>query len=243
MNIFNIKIEFDHDAFRQAIEKCAADKDKGYVCVVDGNVLTMAQKDEAYRNIILNAYVNTCDGSSIATMCNKIYGTQYTAFTGPEIFAEYIEKSQFKQLLLGNTEEKYNQIKEKLEKEGKACSHISYMPVPFAKIDEFDYEGIARQINEIKPDFIWVSLGAPKQENFCSRLLPFIDSGLLFGIGAAFNFYVGDIEQPKFHIGTLRFTWLDRIFKEPKKQINRVKMMLRSYPALYKEEKRKAKQS
>lgn len=231
MQIFNIKIEFDHNAFRKAIEKCVADKDKGYVCVVDGNVLTMVQKDEAYRNIILNAYVNTCDGSSIATMCNKIYGTDYTAYTGPEIFAEYIGKSRFKQLLLGNTEEKFNQIKEKLQKEGNGDSHISYMPVPFAKIDEFDYEGIARQINEIKPDFIWVSLGAPKQENFMVRLLPFINSGLMFGIGAAFNFYVGELQQSK-------GIWFRRLFKEPKKQIKRCIGYLTVLPKVYKQEKR-----
>ena len=45
MDIFNIKIEFDHDAFRQAVESCIAEKGKGYVCVIDGNVLTVKLKN------------------------------------------------------------------------------------------------------------------------------------------------------------------------------------------------------
>lgn len=243
MDIFNIKIEFNSIAFRQTIEKCVNENDKGYVCVVDCNVLTMAQKDEKYRSIIKNAYVNTCDGSSIAAMCNRIYGTKYQAFNGPDLFAEYVEKQDFKQLLLGNTEAKFNQIKEKLQTEGKGCEHLSYMPLPFATIDKFDYEGISAEINQINPDFIWVSLGAPKQENFMVRLLPYLNRGLMFGIGAAFNFYVGDISQPNAKVGALRFIWLDRIFKEPKKQIRRMWAAFKAYPSIYREEKKRAKQS
>ena len=241
MDIFNIRIEFDHDIFRKAIEGCAKNKEKGYVCVVDANVLTMAQDNLEYREIVKNSYVNTCDGSSLATMANRIYGTNFRAFNGPDVFAEYVQREDIKQLLLGNTEVKFNQIKEKLAAEGKDSSHLTYMPLPFASIDEFDYNGIAKTINEIKPDFIWVSLGAPKQENFMVRILPYLDQGLLFGIGAAFNFYVGDIIQPKFHIGSFRFIWLDRIFREPKKQIKRLCQVLLKYPVIYREEKKKAK--
>lgn len=241
MEIFNIRIEFDHGVFRKVIEDCVLSKGKGYVCVVDANVLAMAHDNLEYREIVKNSYVNTCDGSSLATMVNRIYGTKYRAFNGPDVFAEYVERSDIKQLLLGNTEEKFNQIKKKLTAEGKGSSHLVYMPLPFATIDEFDYSGIANAINEINPDFVWVSLGAPKQENFMVRILPFLSKGLLFGIGAAFNFYVGDIAQPKFHIGSFRFIWLDRIFREPKKQLKRLGQVLLKYPVIYREEKKKAK--
>lgn len=241
MDIFNIKIEFNHNAFRKRIEDCAKNKEKGYVCVVDANVLTMTHDNLDYREIVKNSYVNTCDGSSLATMANRIYGTNFRAFNGPDVFAEYVERGDIKQLLLGNTEEKFNQIKAKLAAEGKDYCHLVYMPLPFATIDEFDYKGIAKAINDVKPDFIWVSLGAPKQENFMVRILPYLDSGLLFGIGAAFNFYVGDIAQPKIHLGSFRFIWLDRIFREPKKQIKRLSQVLLKYPVIYREEKKKAK--
>lgn len=241
MDIFNIRIEFDHDVFRKTIEECAKNKGKGYVCVVDANVLTMAHDNLEYREIVKNSYVNTCDGSSLATMANRIYGTNFRAFNGPDVFAEYVERGDIKQLLLGNTEEKYNQIKKILAAKGKDTNHLVYMPLPFATIDEFDYEGIAKSINEIKPDFIWVSLGAPKQENFMVRILPYLKQGLLFGIGAAFNFYVGDITQPKFHIGSFRFIWLDRIFKEPKKQFKRLIKVFLRYPIIFITEKYKTK--
>lgn len=241
MDVFNVRIEFDHDIFRQKIADSKKNGDKGYVCVVDFNVLTMTYKNSDYCRIVRGAYVNTCDGSSIATMVNNIYGTNYRAFNGPDVFEEIVENSSYKQLLLGNTEEKFNRIKDEINSRGKSSDHLSYMPVPFATVDQFDYKGIAEELKAIDPDIVWVSLGAPKQEQFMARLLPYIDRGLLFGIGAAFNFYVGDIKQPKFHIGAFRFIWLDRLFREPKKQLSRIWGALTVYPRLYMEEKKRAK--
>lgn len=73
-----------------------------------------------------------------------------------------------------------------------------------------------------------------------SRILPFLNSGLMFGIGAAFNFYVGDISQPNMRVKALRFNWLIRIFKEPQKQLRRVWGILKAYPAIYMEEKKRS---
>jgi len=49
MEVFNIKIEFDSQVFRDTVEKHIREK-KAYVCVVDGNVLTIAQKDLKCRD-------------------------------------------------------------------------------------------------------------------------------------------------------------------------------------------------
>lgn len=239
MDIFNIKIEFDSNACREAIDRCIDENGKGYICVVDFNVLTITQQDPEYRNIVYGSYLNVCDGSTIAAMANFIYGTNYRVYTGPQIFEGMVERKNVKQLLLGNTEETYNKIKNELKNRGIDSSHLMYMPVPFASVDEFDYPTIAEQIKEMNPNVIWVSLGAPKQERFMNRLLPYLDKGLMFGIGAAFNFYVGEIRQPKFHIGALRFIWVDRIIHEPKKQFGRIRLAMKAYPILFVDELRK----
>ena len=243
MNIFGISLEFDPEKVKERIAECRDKKEKGYVCVVDANVLSMTYREYDYRNILNGAYVNTCDGSSIASMANRLYGTDFKGYTGPEIFSDYIVDGSFIQLLLGNTEEKYHQIVGRLEDQGFQSSHLSYMSLPFVGIDEFEYEAIAKEINAVNPDIIWVSLGAPKQEKFMARIEPFLERGLMFGIGAAFNFFVGDIAQPKFRLGAMRFNWLVRIFNEPKKQLKRVWNILKVYPALYRTEKKRIKKN
>ena len=239
MEVFNIKIEFDSQVFRDTVENHIQEKKKAYVCVVDANVITIAQKDVKYREIVKNATINTCDGSSIAMMVNNIYGTDYHAYSGPELFEYYIERP-YKHVLVGNTAAKVEQIKEFVKQKGGEVD-LKHVDVPFVSVEEFDYPLIAKQINEQKPEFVWVSLGAPKQEIFISNIFPYIEQGVLFGIGAAFNFYTGDVHNNKKEIGGLRFIWLERIFKEPKKQLKRVGGYLLTVPKMYWEEKKRVK--
>ena len=240
MDVFNIHIEFDSEVFKATVEKYIREKKKAYVCVVDANVITIAQKDLKYREIVKNATINTCDGSSIAKMVNKIYGTNYHAYNGPELFEYYIERP-YKHLLLGNKASKVDQIKAKVKEKGIDLD-MQHLDVPFVPVDQFDYEGIAKQINEIKPDIVWVSLGAPKQETFISNIFPYVNQSVFFGIGAAFNFYTGDLHNNKKEIRGLRLIWLERLLKEPRKQFKRTWNYLKVLPILYFNEKNRYKQ-
>lgn len=241
MNIFNIHIEFDSKVFCRTVEDYIAKKQKAYVCVVDANVITMAQKNLKYQEIVNGANINTCDGSSISKMANSIYGTSYSAFNGPELFEYYIERP-YRHVLVGNTQKKVAQIKAKVAEKGLELD-MMHVDVPFVSVEDFDYPAIAKQINDLKPDIIWVSLGAPKQETFIYNIFPYIEQGVLFGIGAAFNFYTGDLHNNKKELLGLRFIWLERIFKEPKKQLGRVGKFLLIVPKMYLEEKRRAQKA
>lgn len=243
MHVFDIDIEFDRQVLHHVIEECVRSDHKGYVCFVDANVLSIARKDAGYLRILQDAMVISCDGGSIAAMVNRIHHTDVRAYNGPDLFEHYIGQGQFRQLLLGSTEEKFHQIEQELVRRGLPTTHISHLPVPFARVEDFDYEAIAAQINAATPDLVWVSLGAPKQERFMSRLLPFINRGVLLGVGAALNFYVGDNVQPKVHLGALRFIWLDRIYREPRKQLKRVWMILLTLPRLYRDEMKRKRRN
>lgn len=220
MEIFGITLEFDHNSLYKHIVDAIYDNKAGYICVVDGNVLSYAYKHPDYGRIIHDAYVNSCDSSYIAMMANDIYNTNFRSLKGPTIFNHFIEKP-FTHLLLGNTKETFLKIKDKVAMNTNNIDNLYYLSLPFASIDEFDYQEIAEEINVIKPDLIWVGLGAPKQEYFMSKLQPFLKKGLMIGIGAAFNYYAGNQSLTEAKIGNFSFIWLQRIFQEPKKQLRR----------------------
>lgn len=236
MKAFNLEIEFSRCKLHQKIEECISNHEKGYVCFVDANVLSVARKNNEYLSVLQRAMINSCDGGSIAAMINVIHRTKVRAYNGPDLFENYIGKSNYKQLLLGNTEVKFQMIVKELKRRGLPSDHILHLPVPFAKVEEFDYEDIAKKVDDIDADIIWVSLGAPKQERVMSKLLPYINRGVLLGIGAAINFYIGENNQPKIHLGAFRFIWIDRVFREPKKQLKRVWNTIKVYPCLCWEE-------
>lgn len=240
MNIFNTHLEFNRNKLFSQIEKRIMDGIPGYVCVCDSSVLARIHCDFEYRAIVNGAFLNTCDGSSICSLANKLYGPGLESINGPEIFARYTH-IPYKQVIIGNTEEIVQKVRDKINSENVDDSHIVHMQVPFCKVEEFDYQGIAEEINNEEYDIIWVSLGNPKQEIFMRKLQPMLNKGVMFGIGAALNFWVGDLTLPKFHIGPLRFIWLTRLFQDPSRQIKMNWEVIKALPGMYLEEKKKAK--
>lgn len=243
MNIFNTHLEFNKENLFCQINQRIADGEPGYICVCDSSVIARLQHDLEYRNVINGSFTNTCDGSLICTLAKSIYGGNLESINGPYLFA-YYTKLNYKQVIIGNTEEIVAQVRQKLSEEGHPDNenYIRHIQVPFCKVDEFNYKGIADQINELDADIIWVSLGNPKQEIFCNKIQPLLKKGVMFGIGAALNFWVGDLALPKFHIGPLRFIWLTRIFQDPKRQIKMNWAIMKVLPKMYREEKKRAKE-
>lgn len=243
MNIFNTHLEFDRKKLFYQIEKRISDNLPGYVCVCDSSVMARIHQDEEYRELINGAFVNTCDGSSICTLARMIYGGAPESVNGPELFEKYTLNNRYKQLIIGNTEIIVQQVRDKIRANGVEDTHLHHLQVPFCKVDEFDYKGIAEEINNKEYDIIWVSLGNPKQEIFMRKLQPMLNKGVMFGIGAALNFWVGDLALPKFHVGPFRFIWLTRIFQDPSRQIKMNWEVIKTLPSMYWEEKTKAKKN
>lgn len=236
---FGVFFEFNPEEYDKKIQSLIATKEKGYSCVIDANVLAMAHEDADYRAIINGATINTCDGSSIASMASQIHNRKYMVYNGPEVFEKYIELG-YRQVVLGNTAERFASMIEKIKERG-VKNEIFHVQVPFKVVEDFDYPAIAEEINVLNPDIVWISLGAPKQEKFMVRLMPYLNQGVLFGIGAAVNFYIGQIKNSQMNVRGLRFIWFSRLLKEPKKQFSRCWRYFKLLPTLQKKERAEIK--
>ena len=185
---FNIGFVFDHTEVDNIIEEHIYNDKSGYVCSLDGNNFTVAMNNPDHLKVLNAAIVNNCDSTWIPTMVNRIYGTNYSNYCGADLFLDYIGRKKYKQFFLGSSRKVLDGLKKEMSKIDPSIANMRFVELPFRKVEEFDYQGIANMINEEAPDIIWVSLGAPKQEQFMYRLQPFLKRGVMFGFGAIFNF-------------------------------------------------------
>lgn len=216
--VFGIQIDFEKNEILLKINRTIKNYKKGYVCVVDGNVLANCYTNSYYKEIINNALANTCDGSSISSLTNIIHNKKYKTYTGPEIFAD-LTKSKYSQLFLGNTPEIHSNLKNKFIDQKISTNGFYFETLPFLDVNQFDYINIANKINELNVEIIWVSLGAPKQEIFISKIYPLINKGVLIAIGAAFNLYLNSTSETKASrlLTKYKLGWLYRSYKEPRR--------------------------
>jgi N-acetylglucosaminyldiphosphoundecaprenol N-acetyl-beta-D-mannosaminyltransferase len=235
---FNINFEFDHNDVDSIIIDHIEKKKPGYVCSLDGNNISNAQNNSHHLKIINGSIVNNCDSSWIPVILNVIHGTNYTNYCGTDLFIKYIKMKSFRHFFLGSTPEVLNRLKINLSKIDPKINDMRFETLPFRTVEEFDYEGIADMINNDGPDIIWVSLGAPKQEQFMNRLLPFLNKGVMFGFGAIFNVYAempGLKRAPNLFV-KLKLEWFYRLFQEPNKQFKRNMFFLKFLPGMIKYE-------
>jgi N-acetylglucosaminyldiphosphoundecaprenol N-acetyl-beta-D-mannosaminyltransferase len=64
---------------------------------------------------------------------------------------------------------------------------------------------------------IWVGLSSPKQEKFMAQHWRALDTGVLIGVGAAFDFHAGRVRQAPRWIQRSGFEWLFRLCAEPRR--------------------------
>jgi N-acetylglucosaminyldiphosphoundecaprenol N-acetyl-beta-D-mannosaminyltransferase len=231
---FNVNLEFDKQVVDSIIEDAIVTGKKGYVCSVESNNLTVANKNKAFGDVVNNALVNICDGSMLALILGKIHGKELKSYIGADLFIEYIQKKKYRQYFLGNTAEVLAGLKANMAKIDPRIENMTFSELPFRKVEDFDYPAIADQINKDNPDIIWVSLGAPKQEFFMSMLLPYLNRGVMFGFGAIFNFNAGagQVKRAPLWMRKLKMEWLYRATEEPKKNIPRYWNFIKILPSL-----------
>lgn len=240
---FNTEIEFDKQVVEELIEDAIANGNTGYVCAVESNNLTYANTHPEFLEVVNSSLVNTCDGSVLAAMLSRIYRTSLSSYVGADLFMNFLNKRKYQHFFLGNTEPVLLGLKRNVSHIDPQLVEVPFVTLPFKSVHEFDYPSIAAQINSYNPDIIWVSLGAPKQEYFMNQLKPFLKRGVMFGVGAVFNFYsgVGPVKRAPLFMRKLKLEWLYRAFEEPHKNIPRYWRFIKILPGLLVAESRKAR--
>ena len=76
---------------------------------------------------------------------------------------------------------------------------------------------IIENINNSKPDFLLVCLGAPKQEMWISKNMDNLNAGIFIGAGGSIDVLSGQTKRAPEVFIKLNCEWLYRLLKEPKR--------------------------
>ncbi len=224
MSILNqIKLCENKEDFYLRLNTFLDKKSKGYCCFVNPNILVSCYKNKFYFETIQSATFNVCDAIATEIINNLTKKRKIRSCPGPDMLREITSNNSYSQFFIGGENEiQLKNLRNNLKNPDFKRKDF-YCP-PFLDVESFNYLEISKLINQNKPDIIWIGLGAPKQEVFMSKLLPHIDSGLMLGVGAAFNFYSGykSHKRAPLFFRKHKIEWLFRLVNEPKKTFPRV---------------------
>jgi N-acetylglucosaminyldiphosphoundecaprenol N-acetyl-beta-D-mannosaminyltransferase len=138
-------------------------------------------------------------------------------FPGPELLETMLargEKTGHTHYFYGGTPESQNALLATVARRFPGTKIAGHYSPPFRELTAKEDEEIIRRMNEISPDFIWVGLGAPKQEIWMARHAGRLHHGVLIGVGAAFNFLGGTVKRAPKWMQWAGVEWFYRMLQE-----------------------------
>ena len=137
----------------------------------------------------------------------------------PEIF-KLSEEQGYRHFFYGSKQSTLDALQKELQKRYPKLNIVGMYSPPFRPLTEEEDAREVAMINEAHPDFIWVGLGAPKQENWMAAHKNRVN-GLMLGVGAGFDFHAGKVKRAPKWMQELCLEWLFRLMQDPKRLLPR----------------------
>lgn len=190
-----------------------------YVCVANVHTTVTAYENEEYKKVQNGAALCIPDGKPLSVVQKKRGFKNAQRVTGPSLMEEILKISRengYRHVFYGSTQETLDKIQARIKREYPDTEeNFLYISPEFKETAEPETEEVINKINDFKPDFVWVGLGAPKQEEWMA-----IHKGKLnavcIGVGAAFDYYAGNIKRAPKWMQKLCLEWFYRLLQSPK---------------------------
>jgi N-acetylglucosaminyldiphosphoundecaprenol N-acetyl-beta-D-mannosaminyltransferase len=88
---------------------------------------------------------------------------------------------------------------------------------PFRPLNAQEQSELQENVRQARPDMMWIGLSTPKQERFMAEYLDKLDTTLMFGVGAAFDFHAGRVAQAPRWMQRSGLEWFFRLCSEPRR--------------------------
>ena len=213
IDIDNIDINEAGDITKDLIEK--SNKTCKIVVAPNTEFIMLAQKDKEFYNILKNAELATPD--SVGVMIGgKLQKKQFKErIPGQAYFRKVLEigeKEGWTFYMLGGEDNIPKLAVDKVKKDYPNIKIIGYHEGFFKQHSE---EDVIKEINELKPNVLFVAMGAPLQEKWISKHKNELQVDIAACQGGTFDYEAGKIKRAPKIIQKLCIEWLWRLILQP----------------------------
>lgn len=190
-----------------------------FICLSNVHTTVMAEKDAEYRKIQNSAFLALPDGSPLA-LVQRLRGYRSAEqVAGPDLMPalwKATEHTAYSHYFYGSTPETIEALQKNLGSRYPELKIAGMEAPPFRPLTEEEDRQTVERINASGADFVWVGLGAPKQEKWMYEHRGRIH-GVMFGVGAGFDFHAGTVKRAPDWMRRHYLEWLYRLVQDPKR--------------------------
>lgn len=179
----------------------------------NSEIIYLAKDDEEFKKVLNSSELNTADGIGVVYASRILKDPIEERVPGYDLACSllpYMNENKLKLFLFGGKEGIAKRAKENISADYPDIDICGTMNGYFDSSEE-----IIENINKQNPDFVFVCLGAPKQEKWIYENKDKLNCKILMGIGGSLDVFAKEAKRaPKFFI-KLNIEWLYRLLKNP----------------------------
>ncbi len=215
VDIAAINMEWLLDYITNNIENLSGD----YITVANVHTTVTAYEEPEYQRVQNGGAMAIPDGGPLSSIGKKRGHKNMERTTGPSLMTEIFAisaKHGYRHYFYGATEETLEKLEKKLKETYPGIQIAGMYSPPFRPLTIEEDVEIVQKINATKPDFVWVGLGAPKQERWMAAHQGKV-KGLMLGVGAGFDYCADNIKRAPMWMQKCNLEWFYRLMQDPKR--------------------------
>jgi N-acetylglucosaminyldiphosphoundecaprenol N-acetyl-beta-D-mannosaminyltransferase len=194
---------------------------RGYICVCNVHGVTAAREDPELREALLRSSMNVPDGQPLVWALNALGHSLGERVYGPELMARACARAMSEPqrfyLYGGRNQGALVQLALNLRQRYPGVKIVGGYSPPHRPLTDEEEAAIVEEINRSRADVVWVGIGVPKQEKWMARMRGRLETPVLVGVGAAFDFHAGLVPQAPPWLQRAGLEWAYRLAHEPRR--------------------------
>jgi N-acetylglucosaminyldiphosphoundecaprenol N-acetyl-beta-D-mannosaminyltransferase len=208
-----------YDDATKKIIHWANTKLSSYVCVANVHMTMEAYDSPKFAKTINESALTTPDGMPLVWGLKAFGEKNASRVYGPTLTLHVCRAAAHEGIpiaLYGGTQESLTAFVEFLHKSFPAIEVVCQIAPPFRQLTPEEDATYSHKIIESGARIVFVGIGCPKQELWMAKHKGLIPA-VMIGVGAAFDFHSGRVQQAPNWMQKIGLEWLFRLSREPKR--------------------------
>jgi N-acetylglucosaminyldiphosphoundecaprenol N-acetyl-beta-D-mannosaminyltransferase len=201
----------------ERVEQFINERSPHLVITSDTPSIVRAQDDLEYQEIIRSAAMVTADGRGVVWMARLLGLPMRDRVSGVDLVLRICELAVargYAVYLLGAAPGVAEEAAQALQ---TRCPGLRIAGTQHGYFTLEEEPGIVRRIAELRPEVLFVALGAPRQEQWIRKHMEELQVPVAIGVGGSFDVFAGRVQRAPEWMQKAGLEWLYRVLREPKR--------------------------
>ena len=189
-----------------------------YVCLTGAHGIVEARRNAPLAEALRNASLVLPDGMPIVWIGRSQGFGQVDRVFGPDLMLKVFDQTQASgdtHFFYGGNPGVAEELARRMQERFPKARIVGTYAPPFRKLNALEDAELAALLKKCRPDILWVGISTPKQELFMSEYSSHLQARVMIGVGAAFDFHTGRLNDSPRWVKRAGLQWLHRLLQEP----------------------------